>query len=454
MKILCLCDSLTLTSGFARVASNLMRRWAVMGAKIDVWGIAFGGWGYKQHPYVETFFPAGSGMAADHWASQERLNLFLTQLNLGGYTHVWIMQDTFQLVNFDFPRALRKICTEKKIRSMFYFPVDAPLEPAWTDIIAAVDVPVAYTQYGADEAMAKMARRAAEIKAHNATAPADQKLDITGLNYEVRVQHVPHGVDTKVYQAISDRAEARAKFWKDPFAPPETFLMVNVNVNQRRKDVARSLEILKAVQALGVPAKLIMHMRCISDDGLNLEQAGSQLGLQVMKDWSHHHHLFPGPAASALSEAGLVQLYNIADLYLTTTLGEGWGLGITEALACGTPVAIPDHTSCREISYYLMDNGMAEDRVLLPVERHGLWQGLDNSRMRPRVDVDAAAKAIADYYHSGAWRHRRGLTQPVREWLNWDRIARAMLKLWKEAPAPDPEPAADVQTPELKPVEL
>ena len=77
-----------------------------------------------------------------------KLELFLAQLSTGGYTHLWMMQDTFLLSTGNFPERLREVCRKKNIHSTLYFPVDAPLDPAWTDIIAAVDCPIAYTAYG------------------------------------------------------------------------------------------------------------------------------------------------------------------------------------------------------------------------------------------------------------------------------------------------------------------
>lgn len=455
MKILCLCDSPTLTSGFARVATNLMMRWHDQyGAEVHCWGITFSGWAYTQHPYVKVFFPAGSGSGSDHWTTPARMELFLRQLSLDGYTHVWILQDTFLLVNENFPQRLRKVCTEKKIKSMYYFPVDAPLDESWTDIIAAVDVPVAFTEYGRREAMAKLQVRKVEIWNWNAVKPEKERFDLTGMNYDVEVKALPHGVDTKMYRAMDeDRMEARAKAYKakdemPAFLDADTFLMVNVNVNQRRKDTTRSLELLKAVRALGVPAKLVMHMGSLSDGGQDLELAGKQLGLKQNEEWTHHNHLFVRGQAT-MSQEQLVHLYNIADLYTTTTLGEGWGLGITEALACGTAVAVPNHTSCAEIADYVSGHGMRDSVVVLPVEQHGLMQDLDNTRLRKRVDVNAAALAIKAYYDSGVWRNRPGLSGAVKDWLDWNRIAKAMLGLYRESGKRESGKAETVQTPAL-----
>ena len=46
----------------------------------------------------------------------------------------------------------------------------------------------------------------------------------------------------------------------------------------------------------------------------------------------------------------LNRIYNAMDVFLTTTTGEGWGLTITEAMACGVPVIAPAHTSINEIT--------------------------------------------------------------------------------------------------------
>jgi glycosyltransferase involved in cell wall biosynthesis len=49
----------------------------------------------------------------------------------------------------------------------------------------------------------------------------------------------------------------------------------------------------------------------------------------------------------------LNKIYNASDVYLTTTLGEGWGLTLTEAMATKTPVICPNSTSFIEMT----DNG-------------------------------------------------------------------------------------------------
>jgi hypothetical protein len=205
------------------------------------------------------------------------------------------------------------------------------------------------------------------------------------------------------------------------------------------------LEVLKAVRQLGVPAKLLMHMPETSGDGLSLYAVGEQLGLVRGRDWACTGNYFRKGHA-LLGEADLVKLYNLSDLYLTTTLGEGWGLGITEALACGCPAAVPLHTACQELAEILNPmlhpTKQAPPRVVgLPLEWNSVVCDLDNSRVRYRVDVKASAQVIADYYHTGEWRERTELTPMAEQWLSWDRIAAKMLRLMRRREGARPLPA-------------
>ena len=45
-------------------------------------------------------------------------------------------------------------------------------------------------------------------------------------------------------------------------------------------------------------------------------------------------------------------IYNASDVFLTTTLGEGWGLTYSEAAACKIPIVAPYTTSFMEMSNY------------------------------------------------------------------------------------------------------
>ena len=420
VRILALCDSVAARpgqslTGFGRVALNLFSRWPHV--QIDVWGIGFEGYGYKElavkHPHI-TLIPAGS----QNWNSVERLSAFLRTLRDGGYTHCFILMDADAVSSNNFPAEFRRICREKKIESLLYYPVDAPMQKPY-DIIEVVDTAVTFTEYGQRETR-KALRRSL---------------------YPVHV--LPHGIDTHFTPATpAERERYRNEFQVQdavakakgvdvdstvqpklkPFLRHGDFLILNVNKNEWRKDPLRSLEILKRLRDEGVPAKLVLRMSPTSlAGGVHLERAAEQMGLTQDVEWAH---------IPAVPEEHLRGLYGSADLYLTTSLGEGWGLGVTEALACGTPVAMSDHTSLAEIGGKILGDFRLEDPQIRFLDLEGGHVSGYDTRLRKRVDLDSAVQEIKDLWQFSQRNSIRGELSPeILDWLSWDRIANEFLKL-------------------------
>lgn len=415
MRILVLGDSPTLTSGFACVLQNLLTRWVQWGAQVDVWGICYDG---TPHTWPFRIWPGGDGPT---WMLPKHLNKFLERLATGDYTHVFILQDTFQLSQRDFPKKLREalenkgvagqpVRRDKPVRCVYYFPVDATLDPKWTEIMRYVDLSVAYTEQG-------------QVEAEAAASRAGWKLDCAV---------VPHGVDADLFQPWPEdrRRENRRLMHRDVasgryFLNDDDFVVINVNQHQRRKDFPRTLEVFAEFkERVGRSAKLILHCAKISSDGTDLDAVAEQLGLRYFEDYVHHGEFFDR-GMGLFGREEMPALYNVADCYLTTTLGEGWGLGITEALACGLPCVVPAHTACVEI--FRQSRKLGSDRIrAVPCTDRGVLPQ-DNSRWRPRTDVRAAADALESIYRTGAHRTRPALPEALRHWLDWGRIAGEML---------------------------
>lgn len=399
-RILALCDSIVARpgqalTGFGRVALNLFQRWAP--CPIDIWAVGFEGHNYRSAPAHCTLLPGGN----HNWYAPERLNGFLQLLAQGHYTHVFLLMDPDVLSNGDFPLNLRRICRERKIRSVLYYPVDAPVQPP-CGIITAVEEAITFTEYGRAQTLAAVGRK---------------------------VQVLPHGIEDHFTPVLAaeERAQYRAEFQiadkrgkVRPFLNPGDFLLLNVNKNEYRKDPFRSLELLQWLRAKGVPAKLVLRMAPTSfAGGTHLERAAEQLGLKLDQDWAH---IGPVP------ENKLRALYGAADLYLTASLGEGWGFGVTEALACGTPVAMPAHTSLGEIGRQIESQmPLVKPVVWLPLEVGGVC-GYD-TRVRHRVELVGAAERIREALLAGP--PRVALPAETRQWLSWDRIAAEFRNLMK-----------------------
>lgn len=435
--ILMVGDAPCVPTGFGKVTNQIGQRFASFGARVDVWGINFNGHGYRKAPWA-TIHPAG-----EPWTAYEHMESLLRQLGGAGYTHVWIMQDSFMLRLYDFPKTLREVCEHRKIKSMYYFPVDSSWEPEWSAMIEAVDYPVAYTKYGRGVALAALKAHRAKKEndealklalANSEQAPLDLNLQPSTFNLQPlpQVDVLPHGIED-VFEPLpaGERARLRLTFWdvpagQQPWLKPDDFVLVNVNQNQVRKDIPRSMELLAALRKLGVPARMIFHMHETSPhSGISINTIGRQLGMTFGVEYIVHDAFFK-KGQGRFKDTQLRDLYNLSDACLTTSLGEGWGLSITEALGCGCPVFLPDHTSCGEIAReLLMYCGMDRRFVLLPIGDHCV-QVNDNSRLRPRVDLDRGAQAIAEYWRSGEYRRRPAMDGNARQWLNWDRVARMM----------------------------
>ena len=84
------------------------------------------------------------------------------------------------------------------------------------------------------------------------------------------------------------------------------------------------------------------------------------------------------------------RLYNTGDMFLTTHLGEGWGLSITEALAAGTPVVSPNNTCMPQ------QLGKNSERGYMYECKDEIW--IDESGFRPKGLInDIVEQMMAAY---------------------------------------------------------
>ena len=437
-KLLALSDVPSLTTGFATVARELFPRWHESGFFDEIWcfGIGYQGYPLTQWPWLKAI-PAGTRGEPVWWA-ESNLQRFVNQASRqdgdGCYTHVWAMHDPFSLR----PLAEPFFEMRKEPRcpaTVGYFPVDAPLRPDWVKIAEACDVPVAYTEQGRREMVSAFTRKldSLHVEAKEIAKQAQAFRD--------RIEVIPHGVDTSTYYPMSEesRQAARQRLW--PKLTPEKFLIVNVNGHQRRKGLFQTLEIFAFLQRYHpeIDWQLYLHMpQSNASEGTDLWAQAETLGIRHDSILFGDNFFKAGAAASSASTAKLNEIYNAADLFLTTTHGEGWGLTVTEAMASGRPVAAPFHTSLGEI----LDPSCA---IALPVMNHVVLPG---DRDRPRPVVDAATSADLIYEAVKADRLRglgfAGRDKMLASTYDWNQIAQRWLDLFArcERPVPRAELAA------------
>lgn len=397
IKVLALGDYCC-TTGFATVMSNIMRQLDATGKyDIDVIGINYTGDPYDMEQYPGRVWPAMniSNMNAGDPYGRQR---FLDQLGSGEYDVAFILTDTFIMQTFIDAVVDTQKALPKKFKLVYYFPIDCTPKKEWIrDTVAKVDFPVVYTEYG-----------------------KRLTLDIEP-NLQHKLQVIYHGTNLKDFHVVENKDEV-ADFRQKYFAGKADgrFLITNVNRNQIRKDPIRNFQILNELKKRGrKDALLYLHMSH-DDAGGNILVMADHYGFKLQEDY-----ILPSPKFfnenRGLPVDALNMIYNASDALLTTTLGEGWGLSLTEAMATKLPIVAPDNTSVSEI--------LADNRGLLAKSgaNDSMWITLgagDNERLRPLMDVDDAATKleqimdgiIPDIDKAYAWASQYSWSKICEQW--------------------------------------
>lgn len=206
---------------------------------------------------------------------------------------------------------------------IYYVPIDIDhCLPAVFNVARCCDVQVFYTQRGVDLATRLVPEMAGKCSA-------------IGLGTEPHIFY-PMGEEAR-------REQRKRIFGIDD----DTFIVINVNRNQGRKDLARTMACFHAFHTTFPHSLLYMHS-VIQDYGGNLMTQAAMCGLDITA--------LPSEIAfSSLdlnkpwSRSDLNCLYNAADCLVSTSYGEGWGLTTTEAMSAGCPVVVPMNTANYDI---------------------------------------------------------------------------------------------------------
>ena len=392
------------STGFAQVSQNIIKRLYATGEyDFDIVGINYGGEpeAARKFPYY-MLYPSVVALSSDpDLKSPYGFKRFLMLAASGKYDIIFILNDTF-IVNVVMPSLLeiqRKMPKDHRFSTVLYFPVDSPLKSNWvTDVVSKVDFPVVYTEYGK-----------AECLKHD---PALQS----------RLGVIYHGVDKGDFFPLPE--EERQAFRKQFLgAHADKFVMLNVARNQPRKDLHKCFASFKVFHEK-YPNSLLFLLAQAQDVGGDLVEIAKGYGLEWDKDW-----ICPKPGTYGANQGYPIEtvnkIYNAADLVVSTTLGEGWGLSSSEGMATLRPLLFPANTSFNEII------GLNEERGYLCKSGATLNDFVclgngDNSQIRPCVDVyDMAAKMEYIYLHPEEARAKA--ERAFSEVWTWD----DMCKIWE-----------------------
>lgn len=307
LKVLWIGDAVAQT-GFARVTHGVCDRMHASGSvDVNVLGVNYRGdphrWPYKIFPAVIGGDPWGVGRVQPLVGALQPDVIVIVN-------DPWIIPHYLEELRESFPN----------VPVVAYMPVDAPNQSDRVGKqLGALSRAITYTLFGRKE------------------------LVLAG--YTGRCDVIPHGVDLSLYQPVSKREALEALTFSKKL-PAETFIVSNVNRNQPRKRLDLTIQYWTQwwVNA-GQPKNAYLYLHTGNNDtGWNVLQLAKYYGID-------DRLIITNPKMSvehALAEDMMKYVYCCADVNLTTTVGEGWGLTQHESMACGIPQIMPRYSGLGE----------------------------------------------------------------------------------------------------------
>ena len=327
MKILLSSNSPFHFSGYATQAKGIMNVLLQLGHEVHVYGWTVSGQPPLQMGPVTFYSRQGEmqwGGDAGAYAHAIGADLLITLQD------VWPLPENF---------ALTLPCPWLPL-----FPIDGrPAPPPVVDAVQGAEYPAVYSKFGM-----KMMWKAG-----------------------VPCHYIPHGIDTNTF-CPGDKQAIREQFG----IPQDAFMVLMVAANQgqpSRKAFAEALEAFRDFHAAHPNSFIYLQtQRNAKGKGVLLDVLIKQLGLpRTAVKFCNQDAL-----ALGMPDSHIADLYRAADVLLSPSMGEGFGLPIAEAQACGCPVITQDCSSMSELTI----NGIAIE----PGPRH--WTALGHWWHKPLVN--------------------------------------------------------------------
>ena len=321
------------STGFGTVAKNIvgeLRKHFRENLQLDI--IALNYFGEPYHEDDNTYVVSGklNDPTQDDFGRHFYLNILK---NSNEYDILFLINDLGAVVPIieilDSIKRDKKETNQKVFKSIYYFPLDCTGFYQILKGLEFFDTLVTFTEFARKEII-------------NARPELKSKLKV-----------INHGTNTSDFRPIQDNVDF--KLWRNEFLGEnaDKFIITNLNRNQPRKDIPATIFAFREAKKMwdkNLPEPfLYLHMRAKDPLGYDLKAIFWQLDLVEGKDYK----LLPDEWEVNLPSVEEVNMvYNASNLYLTTTLAEGWGLGITEAMATMTPIICPKNTSLSEMTNF------------------------------------------------------------------------------------------------------
>ena len=351
IKMLVYADSVTASTGFGVVMKNILLPLHNTG-KYEITMLGINYWGTPHQAPFEIWPVGVESMFSGDKDPYGRL-FVQRKIAESEFDILFMLQDSF-ILEFvkDFLPKLRQ--KGKKFTSVIYFPIDGIPKKSWIEAMNVADIPVTYTEFAKNECIKII--------------PSMEK----------RLRIIPHGANMADFYPLSYREnyEFKKAYYRHL---ADRFIVLNVNRNQQRKDIFRTMLAFREFHRKYPDTLLNLHL-AVKDQGGDILAVADSLGLVPNVDFIFPYNFSP---STGFPVDVLNRIYNSADVVISTSKGEGWGLAQVEAMACKTLVISPNNTACTEI--------VGEDRGLLVKSGHDIdhleIMMYDNEVLRPVVNV-------------------------------------------------------------------
>lgn len=236
---------------------------------------------------------------------------------------------------------------------------------------------------------------------------------------------IPYGVDTEFFRPPKDRQSVRLEAGL-PVIFGDDFIVGTVARNHPRKRLDLTVRYFaKWIEDSGIDnARLFVHATPTSTPGFDVMQLAECYGLagtgrvMVTRNFDGTQGVPPDKLRAMIASM---------DLYLTTTQGEGWGLPIAEAMACGVPVIAP--------AWAALGEWAAPAARLVDCTTVAHTPSMINV-MGGVPDEAATIAALDELYHDAEQRRdmaARGLALVSEPRFRWSSVAHEFLSAIEEA---------------------
>ena len=410
-------DSPTVKTGFGIVAKNLFRD---LHQHFDVAILGVNYFGLQQYDQSKYFIYSCDRMDLMGF---ERFPLILNDFKP---EIVLLYQDIFN-IDFALPHVKK---WNKDVPVLAYFPIDgSPVNTAWKNALEIPQKLITYTQWGVDSIVDRFPELGSK-----------------------KIEYLYHGVDTTVFKPLPSGAR---KMFKQEHNWDNKFIVISVNRFQPRKMLSVAIRAHAlftkgykecACGNLYLRSKSKCDLNGCGPDKVIAEVEGHDDALMYVHANATERMMGPGGSntlqahmlncgfrdedvnktiamfggniyETPLPDEELNILYNIADVNVSTTLGEGIGLSLLEASACGTTSIAPQHSSIPEM---LGTTGhIVPNSALINI-------ALDNGHFRPIVNLKLYMDALEQEY-------QKWLANGRKKVVNMDAVARVNdLFMWDD----------------------